>query len=224
MHVFLLPIPRLEFAAAIPKGDYVTIALLGEDVDDALVRAFVTSPEVRACMPPGWDPEAKSCQCIPAINVRGAPRAYADRFVFIGDAGVTRLYKDGIGAAYRTAKAAATAAVFEGVSEEAFRRRFAPVVRRIARDNGVGRLAFLATRAARGFGSLRRGMLWMARDEQSRAIPPRMSAVLWDMFSGSAPYLDILRRMLSPAFLGRYSWAVLASAVRRRPAAKEAST
>jgi flavin-dependent dehydrogenase len=224
MHVFLLPIPRLEFAAAIPKGDYVTLALLGEDVDDALARALVTSPEVRACMPPGWDPEARSCQCMPAIAVHGAPRPYADRFLFIGDAGVTRLYKDGIGAAYRTAKAAATAAVFEGVSEEAFRRRFEPVVRRIARDNGLGRLAFLVTRVARRFGSLRRGMLWMARDEQARAIRPRMSSVLWDMFSGSAPYSDILRRMLSPAFLVRYLWAVLASAVRRRPAGKEMPT
>lgn len=224
MHVFLLPIPRLEFAAAIPKGDYVTMALLGDDVDDALVRAFVGSPQVRAVMPAGWDPEARSCQCMPAINVRGAPKPFADRFLFVGDAGVTRLYKDGIGAAYRTAKAAAVAAVLEGVSEEAFRRRYAPVVRRIARDNAVGRLAFLATRVARRFASLRRGMLHMAAVEQERAIAPRMSGVLWDMFSGSAPYGDILRRMLSPAFLGRYLWAVLASAFRRRPARKEATT
>jgi flavin-dependent dehydrogenase len=221
MHVFLLPIPRLEFAAAIPKGEYVTMALLGEDVDDELVRAFVTSPQVRACMPPGWDPEARSCQCIPAINVAGAPKPYADRFLFIGDAGVTRLYKDGIGAAYRTAKAAATAAIFQGVSEEAFRRRFAPALRRISRDNDAGRFTFLLTRVARRFGFLRRGMLWMAREEQERALRPRMSGVLWDMFSGSSSYGDILRRMVSPVFLGRYLWAVVRSAVRRRPIRRE---
>ena len=29
MHVFLLHLPRLEFAALIPKGDYVTVVLLG---------------------------------------------------------------------------------------------------------------------------------------------------------------------------------------------------
>ena len=51
MHVFLLDIPRLEFAAIIPKDDYVTVALLGEDLDKALVRSFLESPEVRACMP-----------------------------------------------------------------------------------------------------------------------------------------------------------------------------
>jgi flavin-dependent dehydrogenase len=37
MHVFLLDIPRLEFAALIPKGDYVTLCLLGDDIDDELV-------------------------------------------------------------------------------------------------------------------------------------------------------------------------------------------
>jgi flavin-dependent dehydrogenase len=216
MHVFLLDIPRLEFAAAIPKGDYVTMCLLGEDVDAALVDAFVASPQVRACMPPDWDPAAKSCQCLPAINVRGVTKPYADRFVFIGDAGVTRLYKDGIGAAYRTAKAAARTALFEGISEEAFRRRFMPVCTSIARDNLVGKFAFLVTRIARNFRPLRRGMLDMALHEQARpGTPQRMSRVLWDMFSGSAPYADIFLRMLRPAFLGRFVWSIVAAPWRR---------
>ena len=146
MHVFLLDIPRLEFAAAIPKGDYVTMAVLGEDIDDALMQTFLAAPEVRGCMPPGWDPEARSCQCMPKISVRGAAKPYADRVVFIGDCGVTRLYKDGIGAAYRTAKAAARTALFEGVSEQAFERRYLPVCRSIAKDNRIGEVAFLATR------------------------------------------------------------------------------
>ena len=212
MHVFLLDIPRLEFAAAIPKGDYVTVCLLGEEIDAALVEQFLASPQVKACMPPGWDPEAKSCQCLPSINVRGVEKPYADRFVFIGDAGVTRLYKDGIGAAYRTAKAAARAALFEGVSEEAFERWFMPVCRSIAADNRIGHLAFLATRFARRFRLLRRAMLRMAvREQVSPGAPQRMSGVLWDMFSGSAPYADILRRMVAPPFLARFASSAVAS-------------
>jgi flavin-dependent dehydrogenase len=212
MHVFLLDIPRLEFAAAIPKGDYVTMCLLGEDVDAALVDAFLASPEVKACMPPGWDPEAKSCQCLPSINVRGVEKPYADRFLFVGDAGVTRLYKDGIGAAYRTAKAGARAALFEGISEEAFARWYLPVCRSIAADNRIGHLAFLATRIARRFRFLRRAMLRMATREQGRpGAPQRMSGVLWDMFSGSAPYGDIFRRMLAPGFLARFVASAVAS-------------
>ena len=41
MHVFLFDLPRLEFAALIPKGDYVSICLLGEDIDDELVQSFL---------------------------------------------------------------------------------------------------------------------------------------------------------------------------------------
>lgn len=223
MHVFLLDVPRLEFAAAIPKGDYVTVAILGEDIDNELAEAFLASPQVKACMPPGWRPEAKSCQCMPNINVRGPARPYADRILFIGDAGVTRLYKDGIGAAYRTAKAAARAALFEGISGADFERHFLPVCRAIARDNAVGRVAFLVTRIARRFRFLRGAMVRMAAAEQRDASArKRMSGVLWDMFSGSASYADIFLRMLAPAFLGRFLWSAVASLwPRRRPALPE---
>ena len=208
MHVFLLGIPRLEFAALIPKGDYVTMVLLGEEIDNALGDAFATAPEVRAAMPPGWDPEVRSCQCLPHINVRGVARPYADRVVFIGDAGVTRLYKDGIGAAYRTAKAAARVAVFEGVSADAFERHYAPICRSIAGDNRVGQLAFLLTRLARRVRPIRRVILRITAAEQSRPNDAgRLSRILWDMFTGSAPYTDIFRRMFDPVLVARAVWS-----------------
>jgi flavin-dependent dehydrogenase len=223
MHVFLLNIPRLEFAAIIPKGDYVTMCLLGEDIDNALVDAFVASPEVRACMPPEWAAEARSCQCLPHINVRGVEKPYADRFLFIGDCGVTRLYKDGIGAAYRTAKAAARAAAFEGVSEDAFRRHYLPVCRRIASDNRVGKVAFQFTRLAQHAPPLRRALLRMTQGEQMKpGGTRRMSSVLWDMFSGSAPYADIFTRMLHPAFMGSFVWSIAAANLRRGGVRREA--
>lgn len=212
MHVFLLNIPRLEFAAIIPKGDYVTMCLLGDGIDNALIDAFVTAPEVRACMPPGWDPAQRSCQCMPHINVHGSATPYADRFLFIGDCGVTRLYKDGIGAAYRTAKSAARTAVFEGISAEAFRRYYMPVCRTIRTDNRIGRLAFVFTEVAQHARLLRRALLRMAIAEQGRpGHQRRLSGVLWDMFSGSAPYKDIFTRMVHPAFIGHFAWSVAAS-------------
>ena len=214
MHVFLLNIPRLEFAAMIPKGDHVTMCLLGEDIDDSLVEAFVAAPEVKACMPAHWNTEDKSCQCMPRINVLGVEKPYADRFLFIGDCGITRLYKDGIGAAYRTAKAAARAAMFGGVSEEAFRRYYMPVCRKIANDNRVGKVLFQSTRLARYASPLRRAVLHMAAKEQSRPdAAPHMSSVLWDLFSGSAPYADIFVRMLHPAFIGNLIWSAAAGNV-----------
>jgi flavin-dependent dehydrogenase len=212
MHVFLLNIPRLEFAAIIPKGDYVTVCLLGHDIDAALIDTFMAAPEVKRCMPASWNAAERSCQCMPHINVRGVARPFADRFVFIGDCGVTRLYKDGIGAAYRTAKAAARAAVFEGVSAEAFARHYMPVCRTIESDNRIGRLAFVFTEVAQHARFLRSALLRQALREQRRAgADRRLSGVLWDMFSGSAPYSDIFRRMIHPTFMGQFLFSVAAS-------------
>ena len=87
--------------------------MLGENIDNKLVEKLLTSEETKRCMPDGWDWEEHSCQCFPKIAIEGASRPYADRLIFVGDCGMTRLYKDGIGAAYRTAKAAASTAIFE---------------------------------------------------------------------------------------------------------------
>ncbi len=208
MHVFLLNIPRLEFAALIPKGDYVTMCLLGEEIDNTLGDAFANAPEVRAVMPPGWRPEDRSCQCLPHINIHGVEKPFSDRIVFIGDCGVTRLYKDGIGAAYRTAKAAARVAVFEGVSEAAFRTHYLPVCQSIMSDNRIGGLAFILTRVAQRVRPLRRVILRETMREQDEGAGRKLlSSILWDMFSGSAPYGDIFRRMLSPTLVARFALA-----------------
>jgi flavin-dependent dehydrogenase len=212
MHVFLLNIPRLEFAAIIPKGDYASVCLLGEEIDKELVDAFLGSKEVKKCMPDDWVPEPRSCQCSPKIAVRGAIQPFGNRIVFVGDCGVTRLYKDGIGAAYRTAKACATTAVFEGVSEEDFRKHYWPILKTISRDNAIGKVTFSTTKVIQMLPFARRAMLRMTQKEQS--IPERhkdISQVLWDMFTGSAPYKDIFIRTLHPRFLGRLSWELLAS-------------
>jgi len=205
MHVFLLDIPRLEFAAIIPKGDYVSMCLLGEEIDKELVQSFLNTPVVKQCFPSDWDLEQFSCQCSPRINVRSAFQPYADRFVFIGDTGTTRLYKDGIGAAYRTAKAAATTAIFQGVSAHDFGQYYWPTCQTIENDNKIGKVIFLVTRLIQKQRFARRAILRMTSDEQKKeGTQRRMSTVLWDMFTGSAPYQDILVRTLHPAFWIRF--------------------
>ena len=132
MHIFLLDFPGVDFAALIPKGDYATLCLLGDDVTGALVNRFVKAPEFKACMPPGWRGEAPICQCGPRMNVGAARVPFADRIVFLGDCGVTRLNKDGIGGAYRAAKAVARTAIFHGVSAADFERYYGPTCRQMA--------------------------------------------------------------------------------------------
>ena len=211
MHVFVLRLERLEFAALIPKGDFVTLCLLGDDVDEALVASFLSAPQVRACFPQGRVPQ-HVCHCFPHINVRAAAPPYGERLVFIGDSGVARLYKDGIGSAYRTAKAAARTAVFHGVSAEAFRRHFNPACHAIDVDNVLGRMVFASSGLLQRWRFTRRALLRMTSLEQRRARGPRrMSSVLWDVFTGSAPYREVLARSFHPAFLGSLAWNVLAT-------------
>lgn len=205
MHVFLLDIPRLEFAAVIPKGDYASVCLLGDDIDKDMVDGFFQAPEVIECFPTGMSFELMSCACSPRINIHGATKPFADRIVFIGDIGVTRLYKDGIGAAYRTAKAAAETAVLEGVSAQAFEKYYVPICQDIEADNQRGRWLFKATRHTQRHRFLRRALLHITAHEQRNGVPrPDMSMVLWDMFTGSAPYTGIMKRITRPQFIAHY--------------------
>lgn len=202
MHVFLLDIPRLEFAAIVPKGEYATVCLLGDDIDKELIRSFLNSPEVKSCFPSDWNPDTPSCQCRPRMNIWGSEKPFGDRIVYIGDCGVTRLYKDGIGAAYRTAKAAAGAAVFQGISAVDFRKHYLPRCKAIARDNRVGMFTFSFTGLIQKIRPAGRGLWSMVfREQEGRDGPRRMSQVMWDLFTGSASYGSVLKRTLHPVFL-----------------------
>ncbi|MDP2322209.1 MAG: hypothetical protein Q8O42_23075 [Acidobacteriota bacterium] len=210
MHVFLLDIPRLEFAALIPKGEFVTMCMLGDDLDQDLVHSFLRSPVVEACFPTDTTPAV--CGCSPLINMGGMTQPFADRLLLIGDSGVTRLYKDGIGAAFRTSKAAAVAAVLEGISKEAFQRSYWPSCQAIATDNAIGKMIFGMTTIFKHSRICRRAILRMTtREQQTSGGARRISSVLWNLFTGSAPYREILLETLHPAFIGGLLWNLTAA-------------
>ena len=202
IQVFLLDIPRLEFGMLVPKGEYLTVCLLGDEIDNEMVQQFLEAPEVRGCLPPGMILEKPSCQCAPRINTVGARQPYGDRIVFIGDSASTRLFKDGIGSAYRTAKVAASTAIYHGVAAEDFRRYYLPACQAIEDDNQVGRLIFAVVSQVQKRRFARNAVLQMVLDEQGKpGRLRRMSTVQWDMYTGSGSYKSILMRTLHPAFL-----------------------
>jgi hypothetical protein len=140
------------------------------------------------------------------INMGGMKQPFADRLLMIGDSGVTRLYKDGIGAAFRTSKAAAMTAVLQGISHEAFRSHYWPACQAISADNAIGKVIFGATTVFKRSRFCRKAILRMTRGEQATTHGGRMSSVLWNMFTGSAPYREIFLGTLHPAFLGGLLW------------------
>jgi flavin-dependent dehydrogenase len=210
VHVFLLDIPRFEFAAIIPKGEFATVVMVGEDLDQELVHRFLNDPVVRRTFPTDTIPCV--CSCSPLINLGARKRPYGDRVVMVGDSGITRLYKDGIGAAFRTGKAAATAAVFHGVSGENFAKHYWPACKRIVNDNRVGKVMFATNAIMKNSRLTRQAMLTMAQREQARSkAKPHMSSLLWNMFTGSAPYVEMFRGTMHPGFIYNLLLSVVAS-------------
>ena len=213
MHVFLLDLPNIKFGALIPKLDYVTLVLLGSNVDKDIVQGFIDADAVKNCFPPDVDLAAAiHCQCYPFINVRGAKLAHADRVVLIGDSSTSKLYKNGIGAAYITAKAAANTAIFHGISENHFKKYFQPACRKLQRDNRLGRFIFAITTIIQKSAVLKKAMLRIVIKEQKMKRSRRlMSSMLWDTFTGSAPYNTIFYRFLHPRVMLSFIWYSIVS-------------
>lgn len=211
MHVFLLDLPNIKFGALIPKQDYVTLVLLGSDIDRNVVQQFLDAQAVKNCFPPDIDiHSAMACQCYPFINIRGAKLAHDDRVVLIGDSSTSKLYKNGIGAAYITAKAAANTVIFHGISKHHFKKYFQPACNKLQSDNRLGRFIFMLTTLIQKSDILKSAMLNIVIKEQRKKRSKRMmSSMLWDTFTGSAPYNSIFFRFFHPSVMASFIWNIL---------------
>jgi len=219
-HAFLLDIPGLDYGAIIPKGDYLTICLLSshKELHADSMELFFNNPAVKRVLPLDFSQNNIACLCGPRINIQGSRQPYGDRIVFIGDSGVSRLYKDGIGAAYRTAKMAAGTAIFHGISASAFKNYYLPFCRKMEWDNQTGKFLFKVAGLVPKTKIGQRTVLKMISMEQAgiSLIEQNMSMVLWDMLTGGAPYLDVLFRTLHPVFLARLLYYLLQTFVHRQ--------
>lgn len=197
IHLFLLPDRGIKFAAMIPKETFVTLCILGRDVTTNTVREFLAKPVVKAVLPDDVKHEI-SCNCLPKMNVGAPKHAFDNRMVFCGDAGSTRLFKDGLGAAYLMGKAAAKTAVFEGIGREHFQKDYLPVYRSIVVDNLFGHMLYMVIGLYRTQSLLTKAMLEVVRKEQKspESREKILSSILWDMFTGNERYKNVFFRSL----------------------------
>ncbi|HLG35100.1 MAG TPA: hypothetical protein VI757_09490 [Bacteroidia bacterium] len=213
MHVFLLNLPKVTFGALIPKGKYVTLVLLGDEISKETVETFLAAEQVKGCFPPDLHlNEAAACKCFPFINISASRNPFDDRVVLIGDSASSKLYKNGIGAAYITGRAAARTVIFHGISKSSFKKSYYPVCKNLNRDNNVGKFIFWVTRIIQKSAFLKNGLFQMVVNEQKAEEKKRlMSSVLWDTFTGSAGYRNIFIRFLNPKLLLTLLWNIAAS-------------
>ncbi len=191
IQLFLLPDKGIKFGALIPKGSYVTLCILGTEIGPKTIDDFMNKPVVKDVLPKSARYLA-ACRCLPKMNV-GAPKLpFTNRIVLCGDAGSTRLFKDGLGAAYIMGKAAAKAAVFEGVGVHDFRRNYLPVYTSIVLDNSFGRVLYFVIDRYRKTAILTKAMLKVVEKEQRDPKRDKiLSSILWDMFTGNERYKKV---------------------------------
>jgi flavin-dependent dehydrogenase len=203
----------IEMSSLIPKGQWITVVLLGKSIDRAdpseylrIAESFIALPRIRRLLPRGARLRAV-CACHPNMAVGAARRPFDDGIALVGDMAVSRLYKDGLYSAYVTGSTLAECILTEGVDRASLRKRYWPVVRRFHRDNQFGRTVFLLSRIVFSHPVLSRILYQALLTERKTRLEEkrRLADVLWRIASGDDSYFRILKAMFRPAS----GWSIL---------------
>lgn len=206
-HVFLIPHSRQIFGTLVPKGPFINVSVLNSGKPPISITDFLSHDIVRSILQGSYE---HVCSCRPLAAISSAHNYYADRFAAIGDAAVSRLYKDGIGSSLLTAREAARTVIHYGLSSYNFRRYYQPLCFNIDKDNRWGRLLFWINDKAKNSRSFLLTQHRLIGDEQynTRSSQPFTKAA-WGMFSGTYNYKGIAWMVFNPASLGKLLWVLL---------------
>lgn len=198
-HVFLMPHSNMIFGALVPKGPFINALVLSSGKNPISVADFMQLDIVRNILPENYE---RACECRPRAVISPAHNYYSDRFVAIGDAAVSRLYKDGIGSSLLTARAAAGTVVFHGVSRQDFERHYQPLCRALYWDNHWGKLLFSIHSRSKDCRAFLLAQHRLIGDEQSNTTGAQpFTKITWGMFTGSYSYGSMTRMAFAPGSL-----------------------
>ena len=148
---------RLDHIALVPKGDYLTVALVGDGIEKAslpgdtgkIIDAFLSLSHIRMILPhlnPQNTPVA--CTCSPYMAAGSSAEPFGHRSAVIGDAAGARLYWDGLYSAFVTARALAETVIHKGTDRNSLKEGYGKVIKWLETDIRYGRLVFGAVRMA----------------------------------------------------------------------------
>ena len=201
IHVFSLGIKPITYASFTPRGDYITVTLVGKnDLNKDHLIEFLNHPVVRRTFPEeGWTLPKNYCICFPKINITQAKRLFADRFVVIGSAGISRYYKHGIESAFVSSRIAANSAFESGVSESAFRNGYyKPVMKLFGSDNLYGRLVFGLNDYITSRRRISAGYFSFLKSDKKLPVAKMQLEFIWNMFTGSIPFKKLFVKVFDP--------------------------
>jgi hypothetical protein len=197
----------LSFGAIIPKDRFLNISLLGKGFTRDSIDEFITSQNLTDVLQ--YNSSSSLCGCNPRIAVSAAHHYFGDRWVAVGDAAVTRLYKDGIGSAFQTTKNAISIAVQMGISRHIFRKHYAPTCRSIARDNSYGFMLFRLWNFVLNSPFLLNA--WKGAIQREMTLPVqerRHMRILWGMLTGDEPYRKLFYDGINPITLLQLGYGI----------------
>ncbi|MDP2729809.1 MAG: FAD-dependent oxidoreductase [Dehalococcoidales bacterium] len=211
-HAFLLPRSGVIFGTLVPKGPFVNVSVLSRAEHPVSVSSFLKYDLVQQILPQNY---VRACGCRPKAAVGPAQNYYADRFVTVGDAAVSRLYKDGIGSSLLTAREAARTAVYHGLSQESFKSYYHTFRNSISRDNEWGKKLFSMTERAKDSRLFLLAQHRLIGNEQSNMRSRQFfTRAAWGMFTGSYSYRSIASMSLNPISQARLYLALLQEGVK----------
>ncbi|MDP2918623.1 MAG: FAD-dependent oxidoreductase [Dehalococcoidia bacterium] len=198
-HAFLIPDSPVLFGSLVPKGPFINVSVMSTGRKSVSVSDFLASDVVRSALPAGCQ---RVCSCRPRVPMTSARNYFADGFVAVGDAAVSRLYKDGIGSALITARRAADTLVAHGYGKEDFRRYYAPLCKTLKRDNYWGKWLFFMTNRTKNSRVFLFTQHRLIGDEQGNIRGPQpFTRIAWGMFTGAYSYRSMVIEALKPASL-----------------------
>ncbi len=202
IQVFALGIGPFRFASIVPKNNYVTVSLVGSrDLTSNDLLEFINHPVVRKNLPYGWEMPEKFCMCLPKIVLSHAKNPFTNRFVMVGDASISRIFKNGLESAYITSQLAAQAVFENGISSEDFAKHYyKPARKLLAMDNRLGAVILAISDFITRQNWLVKARLSYVKEKRGSWIADHLNALLWNMVTGDAPYHTILVQALNPVF------------------------
>ena len=201
IRVFSLGIKAITYASFTPRGDYITVTLVGKtDLNKDHLVEFLNHPVVRRTFPEeGWKMPKNYCICFPKVQTTQARQPFADRFVILGSAGISRYYKHGIESAFITSRMAANSVFEFGVSKWAFcRGYYKPVKKLLGSDNSYGRKVFSLNDYITSRRRISSGYLSVLKSGKEIPVAKMQLEVLWNMFTGNMPFKKLFLKVFDP--------------------------
>ncbi len=204
---------RLDHISLVPKGDYLTVALVGDRIDRAsfpedtrkIIDDVLALSHFRTLLPhitPGNTPVA--CSCTPFMVTAPSKGGVCDRIAVVGDALGSRLYRDGLFSAHVGAEALAETVIHRGVDKNSLAGGYDRIIQWLKTDSRhaqrlIGWIQFVLKSPLMSrilYQTFATEMKFKNREQWP------LGRVLLDLGSGGADYAHVFKNLIRiPVFL-----------------------